>query len=57
MIEQERTEILRYIEKFSGVFNDMMRQVIERIIQNQFDGGCQPAADQKSSPTSPPQNA
>ncbi|WP_045858832.1 PHA/PHB synthase family protein [Teredinibacter purpureus] len=54
MIEQERTEILRYIEKFSGVFNDMMRQVIERIIQNQFDGGCQPAADQKSSPTSPP---
>ncbi|WP_075188088.1 PHA/PHB synthase family protein [Teredinibacter haidensis] len=43
MIEQERTEVLHYLNKFSGVFNDMMQEVIKRIIRSQFDGEFQSA--------------
>lgn len=38
MLDQERTEVLHYLDKFSGVFNDMMHEVVERIMRSQVDG-------------------
>ena len=35
MNAQEKQQILDYVEKFSGVFNDMMGEVSKRIISNQ----------------------
>jgi len=35
MKQEEKTEVLQYLEKFSGVFNEMMQEVVERIFYNQ----------------------
>ncbi|SMF08255.1 polyhydroxyalkanoate synthase [Alteromonadaceae bacterium Bs31] len=45
MTEQERIELLQYLEKFSGVFNDLVHQVLKRIISSQFDGDFYTAAE------------
>lgn len=42
MRSEERTEVLQYLEKFNGVFNDMMTEVIERILKNQIVGDLNP---------------
>ena len=36
MLDQERTEVLQYLDKFGGVFNDMMKEVVQRIVRSQF---------------------
>jgi len=39
MKDEERREVLQYLDKFNGVFNDMMQEVLARIIKSQFEGG------------------
>jgi len=42
MNQEEKHQILGYIDKFSGVFNDMMQEVTRRIVSNQSSSATGP---------------
>ncbi|VUD69033.1 Poly(3-hydroxyalkanoate) polymerase subunit PhaC [Thalassocella blandensis] len=49
MNSHDKQEILGYIEKFSGIFNDMMGEVTERIVKQQIHADLNPFQEDLSS--------
>lgn len=48
MSYEKQLEVMQYLEKFSGVFNDMMSEVVQRIMRSQFDTEIMPSAQQEA---------
>jgi len=53
MNADEKHKVLDYIDKFSGVFNDMMREVTKRIISNQSTADLEPFLNAQKKPAEP----
>lgn len=54
MTPEDKTEVLQYLEKFNGIFHDMTKDVIQRILQNQMMPAASPLVDATVKPASPP---
>lgn len=54
MTPEDKTEVLQYLEKFNGIFHDMTKDVIQRILQNQMMPATSPLGDTTVKPASAP---